>query len=72
MSVLAVKSRGWVVLGVVLAGMLVASILFGEQHSPCYDLYLGSGLSQENVSFERFREFYDGTICKPSGSRHAA
>ncbi len=72
MSVLAVKSRRWVVLGVVLAGMLVASIFFGEQHSPCYDLYLGSGLSQENVSFERFREFYEGTVCESGDSRHAA
>ncbi|MGH3144185.1 MAG: hypothetical protein ACRDTR_00110 [Rubrobacter sp.] len=72
MSVLAVKSRRWAVLGVVFAGMLVASILLGEQHSPCYDLYLGSGLSQETVSFESFRELYDETLCAPNGANRVS
>jgi hypothetical protein len=57
-------ASGWV-LGVALALMLAASLVFGEQPTPCREAYLASGLTEAQMSVEEFRESYGDTICAP-------
>ena len=57
----------WVVLGAIVAMMLAAAAAFGENWDPCYEAYLASGLSQQQVGFEEFRELYGDGLCAPGG-----
>lgn len=52
------RARKWVALGVTVAVMLAASLAFGENTTPCYEAYLTSGLTHQQMSFEEFRELY--------------
>jgi hypothetical protein len=65
-----VRTREWVASGVILATMLAAAATYGETRTPCYEAYLSSGLTQQQMSFEEFREFYGGGVCATSGREH--
>ena len=57
----------WVALGAIVAMMLAAAAAFGETPTPCYEAYLASGLSQQQMGFEEFRELYGDGVCATSG-----
>jgi hypothetical protein len=59
MSVSATEARKWVVLGATLVLLLGWAMAFGETPTPCYEAYLMSGLSEQQMSFEEFSE----TLC---------
>jgi len=63
------KTRKWVALGAVVATMLAAAAAFGETPTPCYEEYLASGLSQQQMAFEEFRELYGDGVCATSGPK---
>jgi hypothetical protein len=63
MSVSAPETRKWVVLGATLATMLGCAMAFGETPTPCQEAYLMSGLSEQQMIFEEFGEFYADTLC---------
>ena len=46
-----------------LATMLAGASAFGETPTPCYEAYLASGLTEQQMSFEEFAEFYGDTLC---------
>jgi hypothetical protein len=35
--------------------------------TPCYEAYLTSGLSQQRMTFEEFRDLYSDDLCAMSG-----
>ena len=57
------RVRKWVALGATLATMLTASLIFGENSTPCYVAYRTSGLTQQQMSFGEFRDFYGDGVC---------
>ena len=57
------EARKWVVLGAALATMLAGAMAFGEDPTPCYEAYRTSGLTEQQMSFEKFGEFYGDTLC---------
>ena len=57
------EARKWVVLGAALATMLAGAMTFGEDPTPCYEAYRTSGLTEQQMSFEEFGEFYGDTLC---------
>jgi hypothetical protein len=61
---------------VVLTGVLLAGAGLGEDHGPCYEAYLQSGLTQKPLSFDRFHDLYGDTFCTPgdeaTGAHHEA
>ena len=57
------EARKWVVLGAALATMLAGAMAFGEDPTPCYEAYRTSGLTEQQMSFEEFGEFYGDTLC---------
>ncbi len=52
-------------LGAVLA--TAASLVFGEPPTPCYEAYRTSGLTQQQMSFEEFRDSYSDDVCATGG-----
>ena len=59
------KARKWIAFGATLALMLVATVAFGGDGAPCYEAYLASGLSQQQLPFEEFQELYGDGVCAP-------
>ena len=59
--------RKWTALAVVLFGVLGASAAFGEENGACYEAYLQSGLTVQQVSFDQFHKLYGDTLCAPVG-----
>ena len=57
------RARKWTTLGVVMATATAASLAFGEVPTPCYEAYRTSGLTQEHVGFEEFRDRYADDVC---------
>lgn len=57
------RVRKWVTLGATLAVMLTTSLVFGENPTPCYAAYRTSGLTQQQMGFEEFRDFYSDGVC---------
>ena len=39
----------------------MAHVAFGEDYRPCYGAYLESGLTEQQMSFDEFRESYAAT-----------
>ena len=66
------KMRKWAALVVVLIAMLAANIAFGEDYGPCYGAYLESGLTEQQMTFDQFREFYGDTLCARDGDGFVA
>jgi len=58
MSVVAVKTRKWAVLGAVLVMILAASMAFGEAPTACEVAYLTSGPTGQQMSFDGSCELY--------------
>jgi len=58
MSVVAVKTRKWAVLGAALAMILAASMIFGEAPTACEVAYLTSGPAAQQMSFDGSCELY--------------
>lgn len=56
-----------VTLTVVLFGMLVTGLAFGEDKDPCYEAYLESGLTAQQMTFDEFRGMYGETLCATGG-----
>ena len=61
------KTRGWMIAATVTA-MLVLAAASGDGRDPCRTAYLASGLSQAQVTFEEFAEFYGEGLCAPPGA----
>lgn len=61
------RTRRRVALGVVLAAATAASLAFGEDPTPCYEAYRTSGLTQEQMDFEEFRDRYSDDVCATGG-----
>jgi hypothetical protein len=59
------RLRKWAALAVVLVSLLTGSAAFGEDHGTCYEAYLQSGLTQQQLTFEEFHSLYAGTLCAP-------
>ena len=57
------RAKKWAALGAVLATATAASVVFGEAPTPCYEAYRTSGLTQQQMSFEEFRDSYSDDIC---------
>jgi hypothetical protein len=61
---------------VALLTMLAVGLAFGEDYDPCYEAYLESGLTQQQMSFDQFRHSYTNTLCakgrEASGVTHEA
>jgi hypothetical protein len=66
------RLRKWTALVVVLMTILAADVVFGEDYGPCYGAYLESGLTEQQMSFDQFREFYSDTLCARDGGDFAA
>ena len=49
--------------GAVLATATAASLVFGEAPTPCYEAYRTSGLTQQQMSYEEFRDSYSDDVC---------
>ena len=68
--------RKWAALVVVLMTMLAADVAIGEDYSPCYEAYLESGLTAQQMSFDQFRHSYSDSLCakgeEASGMAHEA
>ena len=63
MSVVAVKTRKWAVLGAALVMMLAASMALGEAPTACEVAYLTSGPTTQQTSFEEPCEVYGATVA---------
>jgi hypothetical protein len=61
------RLRKWAALAVVLMTMLAADVAFGNEYGPCYGAYLESGLTQQQMTFAQFRQFYGDTLCARGG-----
>jgi hypothetical protein len=48
---------------VVLIGLSAAGFLFGQDGDPCYEAYLNSGLSTQQMTYDEFRGAYGETVC---------
>jgi hypothetical protein len=57
------EARKWVVLGATLVAITAGVTAFGETPTPCYEAYVTSGLTEQQMSFEEFGEFYSDTLC---------
>lgn len=53
---------------VVLIGMLGAGLALGQDSDPCYEAYLESGLTAQQMTFDEFRGFYADTLCANGGN----
>jgi hypothetical protein len=67
MNIATAEVRKWVVLGALVLTALVAGSTYGEERTPCEQAYLESGLTQQQLSFEEFRELYADSLCAPGG-----
>jgi hypothetical protein len=61
------RTGKWVALGAALATASAASLVFGEAPTPCYEAYRTSGLTQQQMSFEEFRDSYSDDVCATGG-----
>jgi hypothetical protein len=59
----AVRAKKWAALGAVLATATAASVVFGEAPTPCYEAYRTGGLTQQQMSYEEFRDSYSDDVC---------
>jgi hypothetical protein len=59
--------KKWVALVVILTSALSASAALGAGYDPCYEAYLESGLTKQQMSFDHFRHSYSDTLCSPEG-----
>jgi hypothetical protein len=62
-----VMLRKWAALVVVLMTMLAADVALGEDYNPCYEAYLESGLTKQQMPFDEFHKLYGDTLCAPDG-----
>lgn len=47
----------------VLCSVLGANAAMGADYDPCFEAYLESGLSSQQMSFDHFRTSYSETLC---------
>jgi hypothetical protein len=52
---------------VVLCSVLAANAATGADYDPCYEAYLESGLTSQQMSFDHFRNSYSETLCAREG-----
>jgi hypothetical protein len=64
---MAAGMREWMALVVTLAMLLAAATGYRPTTTPCQEAYLMSGLSEQQMSFEEFREFHSGSVCVRGG-----
>ena len=72
MSMVAVKTRKWAVLGAALVTILAASVAFGKPPTACEVAYLTSGPTAQQTSFEEPCELYGATPALDRAERPAA
>jgi hypothetical protein len=53
---------------VALMTMLAAGVAFGEDYGTCYGAYRSSGLAEQQMRFEEFRDLYRDTLCTWGGN----
>ena len=56
---------------VVLIGLSGAGLVFGQDSNPCYEAYLESGLTAQQMTFDEFRGVYGETVCATQVARPA-
>jgi hypothetical protein len=64
-NIVKTEARKWLVLGALVLTALLAGSIYGEEHTPCEQAYLESSLTQQQMSFDEFRELYADTLCAP-------
>ncbi len=69
MSAEAMQARKWVALGATLAVMVVGAVTSGGDLTRCEQAYLASGLTEQQMGFEEFRELYSADVCATSGPK---
>jgi hypothetical protein len=62
-----VRLGKWAALVVFLVTLLVSGVAFGEDPGPCYEAYLQSGLTEQEISFDDFRHSYADSFCATDG-----
>ena len=48
---------------VVLIGLSAAGLVFGQDSNPCYEAYLETVLSAQQMTLDEFRGAYGETLC---------
>ena len=48
---------------VILIGLSAAGFFFGQAGDPCYEAYLDSGLTAQQMTYDEFRGAYGETVC---------
>ena len=51
---------------VILIGLSAAGLVFGQDGNLCYEAYLDSGLSAQQMTFDEFHRLYGETLCATS------
>jgi hypothetical protein len=59
--------RKLVVLVVILSSVIMANAAMGADYDPCYEAYLESGLTNQQMSFGEFNHSYSDTLCAKEG-----
>ena len=65
------RTGKWTALGAVVETATAASLVFGEDPTPCYEAYLTAGPAQEQMGFEGFRDRHGDDVCANSGQDDA-
>jgi hypothetical protein len=50
-----------------VATMLAATTVFGEVPTPCWEAYLASGFTRQQMGFDEFRELHSDSECAQGG-----
>jgi hypothetical protein len=61
------KERKWTALRAMVATMLAATTVFGEVPTPCWEAYLASGFTRQQMGFDEFRELHSDSECAQGG-----
>jgi hypothetical protein len=69
MSIEVMQARKWVALGATLAVMVIGAVTFGGEPTRCEQAYLASGLTEQQMGFDEFRQLYGGDVCTKSGPK---
>ena len=57
------RLRRWAALAVFLVALLASGLAFGQDPGHCYEAYLQSGLTEQQITFDDFRHSYADTLC---------
>ena len=64
-------AKGRAALMVVLIGLSAAGLVSGQDGDPCYEAYLDSGLTAQQMTYHDFRGVYGETVCTTQVASHS-